>query len=109
SCLRKTTTDLRIGTTEHRSGGVVQKSPFARFLASFDFRLFRQHRPTTEIAAANCCLQLTPHVLAARELFNQLHCTTTWPTRSFSSDENLRIRGSPALRARQTPWDQSTG
>jgi hypothetical protein len=23
TCLRKTTTDLRIGTTEHRSGGVV--------------------------------------------------------------------------------------
>ena len=35
SCLRKTTTDLHIGTTEHRSG-VAQKSPFARFLASFD-------------------------------------------------------------------------
>jgi len=44
SCLRKTTTGLRIGTTEHRSGGIVQKSPFAKFLASFDFRLFRQHR-----------------------------------------------------------------
>jgi hypothetical protein len=33
-----------LGTTEHRSGGVVQKSPFAR-LASFDFRLFRRHQP----------------------------------------------------------------
>jgi hypothetical protein len=44
SRLRKTTTDFRIGTTKHRSGGVVQKSPFARFLAWFDFRLFRQHR-----------------------------------------------------------------
>src|SRR6516162_4363644 len=33
-----------VGTTEHRSVGVVQKSPFARFLASFDFRLFRQHQ-----------------------------------------------------------------
>jgi hypothetical protein len=32
---QKKTTDLRIGTTEHRSG-VAQKSPFARFLASFD-------------------------------------------------------------------------
>ena len=49
SCLRKTTTSLRIGTTEHRSGGVVQKSPFARFLASFDFRLFRQDRPIADI------------------------------------------------------------
>ena len=38
--LRKTTTDLRIGTTEYRNGEVVQKSPFARFLAPFDFRLF---------------------------------------------------------------------
>src|SRR6516225_5714609 len=46
---QKTTTDLRIGTTEHRSGGVVQKSPFARFLASFDFRLFRQHRSEADI------------------------------------------------------------
>jgi hypothetical protein len=35
---RKATTDL--DTKEHRSGGVVQKSTFARVLASFDFRLF---------------------------------------------------------------------
>src|SRR5207244_3618631 len=41
--------DLRSDTKEHRSGGVVQKSTFARFLASFDFRLFRQHRPISDM------------------------------------------------------------
>ena len=46
---RKTTADFRTGTPEHRSGGVVQKPPIAGFLASFDFRLFRQHRPVTDI------------------------------------------------------------
>ena len=49
SYLRKTTTDLRISTTKHRSGGLVRNSPFARFSASFDFRLFRQHRPFSEV------------------------------------------------------------
>jgi hypothetical protein len=44
SLLRKTTTDLRIGATEHRSGRVVQKSTFARFLASFDFRLLQHYQ-----------------------------------------------------------------
>src|SRR5947209_18808875 len=48
SLLRKTTTGRRIDTKEHRNGGVVQKSTFARFLASFDFRLFRQHRPKAD-------------------------------------------------------------
>jgi hypothetical protein len=32
--------DLGIGAAEYRSGRVVQKSTFARFLASSDFRLF---------------------------------------------------------------------
>jgi putative tryptophan/tyrosine transport system substrate-binding protein len=32
-----------IGAAEYRSGRVVQKSTFARFLASFDVRLFRQY------------------------------------------------------------------
>jgi len=52
SLLRKATTDLRIGTAEHRSGGVVQKSTFARFLASFDIRLFRQYRPEGDMGCA---------------------------------------------------------
>src|ERR1700722_9921240 len=47
SLLRKTTTNLRIGAMGHRSCGVVQKSTFARFLASFDFRLFQQYRPVS--------------------------------------------------------------
>jgi hypothetical protein len=34
---QKTTTDLRIDAKEHRG---IQKSTFARFLTSFDFRLF---------------------------------------------------------------------
>jgi hypothetical protein len=39
SRLRKTTTDFRIGTTKHRSGGVVQKSPLRDFWRGsiFDF------------------------------------------------------------------------
>src|SRR5271163_4816449 len=49
SRLRKTTTDFRIGAGAHLNDGVVQKSAFARFLASFDFRLFQQHRPGTDI------------------------------------------------------------
>ena len=36
--------ELRIGTTGHLGYGIVQKLTFARFLASFDFRLF-QHYP----------------------------------------------------------------
>ena len=43
SLLRKTTTELRIRATEHYNDGVVQTSTFARFLASFDFRLLQQH------------------------------------------------------------------
>jgi hypothetical protein len=46
---RKTTTDLRTDTKEHRSGEVVQKSIFARFFASFDFRLLRQYRSIESI------------------------------------------------------------
>jgi hypothetical protein len=45
------TTDLRIGATEHRSGGVVQKSTFARFLAAFDFRLLQHYPPGSGLRA----------------------------------------------------------
>src|SRR5271154_3278165 len=48
SRLRKTTTDFRIGAGAHLNDGVVQKSAFARFLASFDFRLFQHHRSKAE-------------------------------------------------------------
>src|SRR5258708_40103366 len=34
---------------DHRGGWVIQKPTFARFLASFDFRLFRRYRPGTDI------------------------------------------------------------
>ena len=44
SLLRKTTTKLRIRATEHCNDGVVQTSTFARFLASFDFRLLQHYR-----------------------------------------------------------------
>jgi hypothetical protein len=44
----KTTTELRIGATEYCRGGVGQKSTFARFSASFDFRLL-QHLPIAEV------------------------------------------------------------
>ena len=36
--------ELRIGTTGHLRYGIVQKLTFARFLASFDFRLFQHYR-----------------------------------------------------------------
>src|SRR5438034_1676248 len=37
----KTTRELRIGVTEYCSGHVGQKTTFARFLTSFDFRLLQ--------------------------------------------------------------------
>src|SRR3984957_1960918 len=49
SFLRKTTTDFRIGAMQHPSGGLVQKSTFARFLEFFDFRLFQQYLPEAEV------------------------------------------------------------
>jgi|SRR5580704_2310286 hypothetical protein len=48
SLLRKTTTELRIRATEHYNDGVVQTSTFARFLASFDFRLLQHYLPTAD-------------------------------------------------------------
>ena len=41
----KLTTELRIGATEPCNSGGVSKSAFARFSASFDFRLL-QHYPS---------------------------------------------------------------
>jgi ABC-type multidrug transport system fused ATPase/permease subunit len=38
-------TGLRNGAAAHLNSGIVQKSAFARFLASFDFRLFQQYPP----------------------------------------------------------------
>jgi hypothetical protein len=38
----KPITELRIGTAEYCSGGAGQKSTFAAFSASFDFRLLQQ-------------------------------------------------------------------
>jgi hypothetical protein len=34
---------------QHPSGGLVQKSTFARFLEFFDFRLFQQYRHETDM------------------------------------------------------------
>ena len=47
----KATTGLAIGGTEHHSGEVVQKSVFARFLASSDFRLLQQNLSETDFAS----------------------------------------------------------
>ena len=44
SHLRKTTTVFRIGATAYPNGRVVQESAFARFLGSFDLRLYQQIR-----------------------------------------------------------------
>jgi hypothetical protein len=41
--------ELRIGTTGHLRYGIVQKLTFARFLASFDFRLFQHYRPAADL------------------------------------------------------------
>src|SRR5438034_6399633 len=46
----KTTRELRIGVTEYCSGHVGQKSTFARFLTSFDFRLLQQYRHIRDIS-----------------------------------------------------------
>src|SRR5207253_9601679 len=56
----------RIETKENRNGGVVQKSTFARFLASFDFRLFRQHRSKGDMAALKCDFRYAPQADSTR-------------------------------------------
>src|SRR5271154_3374255 len=61
SRLRKTTTDFRIGAGAHLNDGVVQKSAFARFLASFDFRLFQHHRSKTEVTASKRDFRSAPN------------------------------------------------
>jgi len=43
------TTDLRIGVTAYANGRVLQKSIFAQFSASFDFRLFQHYPPQADI------------------------------------------------------------
>jgi hypothetical protein len=49
SFVAKTTTNLRTRCTEPRSAGKVQKSTFARFLESIDFRLLQHNLPIAEI------------------------------------------------------------
>jgi hypothetical protein len=44
----KMTTDLRSGATAYCSGRDIYKSAFARFSASFDFRLLQQYLPKAE-------------------------------------------------------------
>jgi hypothetical protein len=44
---------------QHPSGGLVQKSTFARFLEFFDFRLFQQYRPVADIAFVSIKLSET--------------------------------------------------
>ena len=38
-----------MGATQYRSGGAGKKSAFARFSASFNFRLFQHYLPTGDI------------------------------------------------------------
>jgi hypothetical protein len=49
----KNATDLRIGDMADTNGGIVRKSAFARFLASFDFRLFQQYLPEPDLGDRN--------------------------------------------------------
>src|SRR6202035_2400420 len=60
SLLRKTTMELRIGTTGHLRYGIVQKLTFARFLASFDFRLFQHYRSNSEVGGRNREVRFNP-------------------------------------------------
>ena len=45
----KTTTDRVIGPTEPCSSENIEDLTFARFSEFFDFRLFRHHRPNSDI------------------------------------------------------------
>src|SRR6266480_4172331 len=47
----KSTTDLRSGVEKQHSGGEVQRSTFARFSGSLDFRLLQQYPPKADIPA----------------------------------------------------------
>jgi hypothetical protein len=57
SHLRKTTTVFRIGATAYPNGRVVQESAFARFLGSFDFRLYQQNPPEAAIPKNVACVE----------------------------------------------------
>ncbi len=48
----KSITDLRSGVEKRRSGREVQRSTFARFSGSLDFRLLQQYLPGTDLARA---------------------------------------------------------
>jgi hypothetical protein len=54
---QKTTTDFPLGAMQHPSGGLVQRSTFARFLEFFDFRLFQQYRHKADVfdLSVNVC------------------------------------------------------
>jgi hypothetical protein len=45
----KSITDLRSGVEKRRSDREIQRSTFARFSWSPDFRLLQQYRPKTEV------------------------------------------------------------
>src|SRR3984957_8466694 len=103
SLLRKTTMELRIGTTGHLRYGIVQKLTFARFLASFDFRLF-QHGVipgSSQTKARESALQEhmrpAPCGLATMESDNGILCRTG---RVVEADINLRGGPGGACRTR---------
>src|SRR3984885_11255377 len=84
SLLRKTTMELRIGTTGHLRYGIVQKLTFARFLASFDFRLFQHYRPGAEVAAGQ-------------------------PVLGTAYSRNLMMRGQHSPAGRTETWRRGVG
>lgn len=47
----KSITDLRSGVEKRRSCGEVQRSTFARFSGSLDFRLLQQYRPAADVGS----------------------------------------------------------
>src|SRR5258706_312168 len=80
----ETTTELRIGAAEHRSGGVIQKSTFAKFLASFDFRLLQHYLPGPDILGKMLPPQGIGHVAQSLDSVNSCKYPSPTPLRSSS-------------------------
>src|ERR1700723_139386 len=60
--LHKRNHESRNGLKEPRSGGETEQSTFARFLEPFDFRLFQQYLPRSDIAWPRVAQSLYPNI-----------------------------------------------
>ena len=93
SLLRKTTMELRIGTTGHLRYGIVQKLTFARFFASFDFRLFQHYRSKTEVTQPELHVGSPP----------QQRTSGDWISMSVSCHEQMWSRQAAQRKYRAMP------